>query len=63
MAKYLPLIALLALSAIVPVTASAQGAVSAAGSGQELVGNWQGTLRACQTITDFCVLGAAGWIV
>ena len=22
-----------------------------------------GTLRACQTITDFCVLGAAGWIV
>ena len=20
-------------------------------------------LRACQTITDFCVLGAAGWIV
>ena len=22
-----------------------------------------GLLRACQTITDFCVLGAAGWIV
>ena len=21
------------------------------------------TVRACQTITDFCVLGAAGWIV
>ena len=20
-------------------------------------------LRACQTITDFCVLGAAGWVV
>ena len=23
----------------------------------------KGSLRACQTITDFCVLGAAGWIV
>ena len=23
----------------------------------------QKALRACQTITDFCVLGAAGWIV
>ena len=24
---------------------------------------WGGPLMACQTITDFCVLGAAGWIV
>ena len=23
----------------------------------------QTEVRACQTITDFCVLGAAGWIV